>query len=152
MFIVPPNLLGTGQNDVKQKVDSSLNSAYEANEGYTGNLQYQRAQELMKQQQAFNALEAQKNRDFQKSLSDSAYQRQALDLKKAGYNPALVLGGGGASTPSGGSAQSALAAAPNTTAHVKQQNNVLNAFSAIKLANDLLNDLQNRLIKVPKLK
>lgn len=35
---------------------------------------------------------------YQLDLANSAYQRQAQDLKAAGYNPALVLGHGGASS------------------------------------------------------
>lgn len=63
-----------------------------------------------KQQQSFNALEAQKNRDWQERLANSAHQREIEDLKKAGLNPVLsVTGGNGATTPSGSSAQGAKA-------------------------------------------
>lgn len=55
---------------------------------------------LMQFQQAFNAQEAQKARDYQANLSNTAYQRQARDLKLAGYNPALLLGTSGATSPS----------------------------------------------------
>lgn len=49
----------------------------------------------------FEAEEAQKNRDFQKVMSDTAYQRAVSDMTKAGLNPILALGSA-ASTPSGG--------------------------------------------------
>ena len=56
---------------------------------------------------AFNAEEAQKQRDWQTELSNSAYQRAVEDMKKAGLNPVNMFGGGNgvaASTPSGSSA------------------------------------------------
>jgi len=51
---------------------------------------------------AWQEREAQKNRDYQERLSNSAYQRQMEDLKKAGLNPAMLYTKmGGASSPSG---------------------------------------------------
>lgn len=51
----------------------------------------------------WSALEAQKQREFQGYLSDTAHYREALDLQRAGLNPILSVskGGPGASTPSG---------------------------------------------------
>lgn len=49
--------------------------------------------------------EAQKDRDFQERMSNSAYQRSMEDLGKAGLNPILAYKQGGASTPSGSTAQ-----------------------------------------------
>lgn len=54
-----------------------------------------------------NAREAQKQRDWEKEMSDTAHQREAVDLEKAGFNPLLTgTSGSGASTPSGASATS----------------------------------------------
>jgi len=54
---------------------------------------------------AFNASQAQLNRDYQTEMSNSAYQRQTADMTKAGLNPMLAyMKGGGASTPSGSTA------------------------------------------------
>lgn len=52
----------------------------------------------------FNAAEAQKDRDWQEHMSNTAYQRQIEDMHAAGINPAMVGGGSGASTPSGAAA------------------------------------------------
>lgn len=58
----------------------------------------------------FNAREAQKNRDWQERMANSAHQREIKDLKAAGLNPVLsVTGGSGAATPSGSSASSGIA-------------------------------------------
>lgn len=48
-----------------------------------------------------NIQEAQKNRDFQREMSNTAWQRGKRDMELAGLNPALAYSQGGASSPGG---------------------------------------------------
>lgn len=61
-------------------------------------------QRIAAQNSAFNAEQAQKTRDWETQMSNTAYQRSKADMEAAGLNPILMYSRGGASTPSGATA------------------------------------------------
>lgn len=73
----------------------------------------EREKEEQQFQNDYNAAQAQKQMDFQERMSNTAHQREAADLRAAGFNPALTAGAG-ASSPAGMSYSSA-DADPNAT-------------------------------------
>lgn len=100
--------------------------------------QYQFNQASADKSMAFEAEQAQINRDWQKMMSDTSYQRAMQDLAKAGINPLLAISNlTGASTPSGsmasGSSASGSYGSPNSllTALVSAMNGNKQMISAL---------------------
>lgn len=92
--------------------------------------------EAQKQANKANLLEAQKNRDFQERLSNTAHTREMADLRSAGINPLYTAGGGGASTPSGSMATSTPITPPENLAHGLQKG-LNGAVQAARLKQEL---------------
>ena len=89
----------------------------------------------IEEQNAANIAEAQKNRDWQEKMSNTAYQRAMTDLKAAGLNPTSATTLGGASTPTG--AQANVTAKPSgIETAMKIANTASTAASAIKTLQD----------------
>lgn len=74
---------------------------------YAYQREQQAAKEAFEREANFNASEAQKNRDWQEMMSNTAFQRQVADLEKAGFSPLAALGGSSGAPVSSGSAASA---------------------------------------------
>lgn len=72
----------------------------------TGNADYMRTLESMDIQNAFNAFEAQKSRDWQEHMRDTSVKSFVNQFKENGLNPYLAYNSASVSTPSSSSAHS----------------------------------------------
>lgn len=92
---------------------------------------------LARENNKFNAEQAQKQMDFQERMSSTAHQREIKDLEAAGLNPVLSgTGGAGSSSPGGASASGTM---PNIENNMSEMAHSARDISTKFMQNPLLN-------------
>ena len=115
------------------------------NNAFTGSLDYARQKELMDYQynlnsaaaaadRAFNAAEAQKNRDYQERLSNTQYLRAAEQLKQLGINPAVLAGSADSSALPAGSSSSSHSNSVSGASWSRSRSNALSSIASLTRA------------------
>lgn len=110
--------LPTSATDVKDDLNKMLQDL----------VKNENAAETVGQDRAWAELQAQKQMDFQKMMSDTAYQRAVKDLKAAGLNPALAYSQGGASSSAGALAYTQ---SSQQNADINRENNIFKTLNAL---------------------
>lgn len=85
---------------------------------------------MFERQMEFNAEQAQINRDFQKEMDSTKYQRAIADMKKAGLNPILAVTSGIGASGASGSTASVSAPSMGSAQGAQASGGLLNGISA----------------------
>lgn len=85
-------------------IDNVRKEIFKHGQSVATDVMHMLGQNTAAEQNAFNAEQAQLNRDFQERMSNTSWQRGVADMQSAGMNSAMAYSQGGASVPSGSSA------------------------------------------------